>query len=73
MTSRVLPGHALQREGAPHDANGAPLTAYYYGRRGGEGRAKCQCGTLSEILDSARQRKQWHREVHKPEIREGES
>jgi hypothetical protein len=62
--------HTLRFEGAPHDDKGFRITIgrFPYGV-GGEGRAKCSCGALSEVLPSANRRRSWHRSVHKAEIR----
>jgi hypothetical protein len=62
----IVPGHGLVSEGLPHDDEGYPLIRNGFSH-GGTGRAKCSCGTLSEILDSANKRKQWHRD-HKNQI-----
>lgn len=55
-----VPGHGLRSEGAPHDDQGAPILLGIYLHRGGEGRAKCSCGVLSEPLPSSYARKRWH-------------
>lgn len=60
-----LAGHALVSEGAAHDDAGRAL--WVDGRRSGPGRGKCECGTLSDRLASARQRQQWH-QAHKAEV-----
>lgn len=62
----IVPGHGLVSEGLPHDEKGEALIRNGFSH-GGTGRAKCSCGTLSEILDSANKRKQWHRD-HKNQI-----
>jgi hypothetical protein len=56
-------GHALRFEGAPHDDEGNRIHRgrFPYGV-GGEGRAKCACGQMSDVLPSAYQRKEWYRE-----------
>ena len=61
-------GHWLMNEGAPHDDDGVRMKATL-GRwsTSGEGRAKCSCGELSEVLPSGSRRQQWHRE-HKAEV-----
>lgn len=65
---RVVKGHGLWCEGAPHDENGKRiLHGRGYQGVGGEGRAACRCGALSEVLPSAYKRKQWHA-VHKAEV-----
>lgn len=62
--------HGLLFEGAPHDEKGHRIV---YGRAGsyqgvgGEGRGKCRCGKLSEVLPSAYKRKAWHK-LHKAEV-----
>lgn len=66
--SNLVKGHTLCYEGAPHNEHGDVDIAWGgYISRGGEGRAKCSCGQLSEVLPSAKQRQQWHRE-HKAEV-----
>lgn len=59
-----LAGHGLIREGWPFISRN--IEALY---RTGPGMAKCECGTLSEVLPSTNARKDWHRK-HKQEIRE---
>lgn len=53
--------HTLRDEGAPHDEKGdrVKIGRAPYGV-GGEGRAKCSCGWLSEVLTSSRQRRGAH-------------
>lgn len=63
----LLKGHALRSEGAAYDDRGKPMR-----HDTGVGRAKCECGELSEHLPSRGQRKAWHRR-HKDAIRGGES
>lgn len=61
----TLQSHGLRFEGAPHDEAGNRITRGFGPPGiGGSGRAKCGCGTLSPVLPSAYQRKQWHR-AHK--------
>lgn len=62
--SRVA-GHALLREGAVYDNNGH--LPYGLVIRSGPGRAKCECGELSEVLPSGAARRRWHK-VHKTEV-----
>jgi hypothetical protein len=62
-----LKGHNLIGEGAPFNEFGARKGTSWV-RTSGVGRAKCSCGALSDELDSANKRKQWHRD-HKAEIR----
>lgn len=70
-----LIGHALYREGAPCDDDGNSIATQVpgftkpYELRGGEGRASCSCGAVSEILPSSYKRRLWHRD-HKDEIRQ---
>lgn len=61
-----LTGHELIFEGAPHDAQGRRIG---FSGTGGEGRGRCSCGALSEVLASSTKRRGWHRDVHKAEIR----
>jgi hypothetical protein len=64
--SAFLSQHGLVGEGAPMNDHG-----YRIGRlnsTSGSGRARCACGELSSIFDSAAKRKAWHRE-HKDSIR----
>jgi len=60
---RFIVGHGLQHEGAPHDTAGRSMARY----QGRKGRAKCRCGTLSDVLSSNGARKRWHRE-HKAAV-----
>jgi len=62
-----LVGHGLRNEGAAYDDRGYPLDAGGYVVRSGPGRAKCECGELSEVLPSTSARKAWHRQ-HKAEV-----
>lgn len=57
----LVSGHTLRYEGQPFDGNGKKL----HGVR--EGRGKCSCGALSDVLDSNNKRKRWHAE-HKAEV-----
>ena len=69
MSARV-PGHTLVAEGAPHvvDETKRVVRAYNsWGGIGGYGRGLCSCGAMSDLLDSAHQRKKWHR-AHKAEV-----
>lgn len=59
----LLKGHALLYEGAAYDDRGKPMR---YDT--GIGRAKCECGEMSDQLPSRNQRKDWHR-AHKDAIR----
>lgn len=60
----LVKGHSLLDEGAPFDQRG---TRRDPDARGGLGYAKCSCGAMSPYLHSDRQRKAWHRDVHKPQ------
>ena len=75
-TSTRLPGHGLLSEGLPYehrqgDENDAPS----WHRTGWEqryvGHGVCSCGASSPVLESDGARKRWHRDVHKPEVRNG--
>lgn len=67
----LVPGHTLAYEGAAHNEHGHVIVGYTgYIHRGGKGRGKCSCGEMSEVLDSGKQRQQWHRD-HKAQIRAG--
>ena len=69
MGERVR-GHSLVNEGAPfafNESGGINRVGTGVGI-GGYGRGLCSCGAHSELLDSAYQRKQWHR-AHKEEMR----
>lgn len=59
-----IPGHALQHEGAAHVVNERQQVVRVRHRYG---RGLCECGELSGMLDSGRQRKQWHRD-HKASL-----
>lgn len=62
--------HTLRFEGAPHDDQGNRITTNLFGIGvGGEGRAKCSCGALSEVLPSANKRRSWHRTHKVKELR----
>lgn len=62
MSAR-LHGHALWGEGAPHKDNGIRIW-----HMPAKGRGKCECGDLSEVLETNADRKRWHR-AHKDEVR----
>lgn len=66
----ALRGHGLQAEGAPHDEDGDRIhgSGSRFLGSSGEGRAKCACGELSEVLASAAERRRWHN-AHKDEVR----
>lgn len=65
-----IPGHGLAREGYPHDESGNVLSNDLGKvRTSGFGQAKCSCGELSPRLSSTVARKEWHRDVHKPQFR----
>lgn len=66
-----LRGHALQSEGRPYRPGDEsyPWVRVNSVRGGGTGVALCECGVTSEVLESDNARKRWHRDVHKPEIR----
>lgn len=69
MTTQRVTGHTLRNGGAPHVVSETGQTVRVwngYGGVGGYGRGLCSCGALSDLLDSAHQRKKWHRE-HKAE------
>jgi hypothetical protein len=73
-TSTRLPGNGLLSEGLPFewhqgDEEDAP-SWHRTGRWVHVGHAVCSCGEASpEPLETNGQRKRWHREVHKPEVR----
>ncbi len=68
--STRLAGHALWSEGWPVEATPGHGEGWRPGRRSADvGRALCECGEMSPVLDSVNERKRWHREIHKPEIR----
>ena len=66
-----LAGHGLRSEGAPFLMNErgewSRVVTYSYASVTGMGRGLCECGAFSVILDSAHQRKKWHR-LHKVEV-----
>ena len=68
MTTSRVSGHALLNEGAAFDDDGKrkEFGRFYGLNTSGEGRAKCSCGELSEVLPSATKRRAWHRQ-HKSE------
>lgn len=60
-------GHALRNEGAPFvvSETGDVVRVHLgYGGVGGFGRGVCTCGEMSDLLDSAGQRRRWHK-AHK--------
>lgn len=63
---RRVAGHSLLAEGAAFDDDGERIS---WNTTGGEGRAKCSCGALSEPLVSGIKRRDWHNE-HKEGLRE---
>ena len=64
--SNQVHGHTLRSEGAPHREDRSRIG---WNGTAGKGRGLCSCGALSDVLPSASQRKQWHRE-HKQTIRD---
>lgn len=56
-------GHALRNEGAAYYDNGSQIS---YGDRS-VGRAKCECGEMSEVLPSGAARRRWHAQ-HKLDV-----
>lgn len=56
----LVPGHTLVGKGRPYDENGDGLS--WSSSPVGEGRAKCECGWLSPVLASVRDRKLYHYE-----------
>lgn len=75
MAAQIVTGHGLLNEGAPHDENGNRIWSHgFIGGTSGQGRAKCSCGEMSDVLPSGQKRKAWHRE-HKASIigQDGES
>ena len=65
---RAIKGHGLAGEGAPHDAEGKRIFKDIWSvGTGGEGRGKCSCGELSEVLPSGGARKRWHK-THKENL-----
>ena len=64
MTDNRVKGHTLVGEGWPLNYRGDRLYTT------SQGHARCSCGLASGLLQTNRQRKQWHRE-HKDAIRAG--
>lgn len=56
-------GHALWHEGAAYYDDGSRIV---YGDRSA-GRAKCECGEMSEALPSGAARRRWHAQ-HKLDV-----
>lgn len=54
-------GHGLVAEGAPHDDAGRRISGIR-AATSGPGRGRCQCGALSDTLESTAARRSWHRE-----------
>lgn len=71
-SARRLTGHGLRSEGAPFERREGRWSHVHRGivRSSGTGRALCECGATSGVLDSGNARKAWHRE-HKAEVRAG--
>lgn len=65
MSDRV-PGHGLRAEGAAFTDLGERVRSQ---GTGGVGRARCECGSTSDILGSGLARQRWHR-WHKAEAAE---
>ncbi|KQO98687.1 hypothetical protein [Leifsonia sp. Leaf264] len=63
-------GHGLANEGAPFDMNADRISSGLFGGTSGTGRAKCACGQLSDVYQSAYQRRAWHRQ-HKADVAAG--
>ena len=64
-----LSGHGLWSEGWPVEADQVSNQGWRPGRyRADVGRGLCECGEMSEVLDSASQRKAWHK-THKEQVR----
>lgn len=64
MSGERVPGHTLRFEGAPHvvtETGQVERVWNSWGGIGGYGRGLCSCGEMSDLLDSAHQRKAWHR------------
>lgn len=68
VTTRRVHLHALLNEGAAFDDDGERKTfdRFVLGTAG-EGRAKCSCGEMSDVLSSSTKRKAWHRQ-HKTDV-----
>lgn len=67
--STRLSGHGLWSEGWPVEATPGHGQGWrQMSRRSGPGRALCECGEMSPVLESANQRKRWHKE-HKEQVR----
>lgn len=65
VASGRLAGHTLRNEGAPFVVSETGTTVRVwndYGGIGGYGRGLCSCGEMSDLFDSAHQRKRWHSE-----------
>ena len=68
--STRLSGHALWSEGWPVEATPGHSPGWRsLSHRSDAGRALCECGEMSPVLDSVNKRKRWHREVHKEQVR----
>lgn len=69
-----LPGHMLRAEGKPFlwssDIRRWIRANAIRGADSKEGVALCSCGTASQELCSDAERKRWHRDVHKPQMRQ---
>lgn len=65
-TLRVA-GHGLLHEGWPYTDSGIRQYRRWY-----SGRGKCECGAMSEPVESIAARKRWHREHKEAMIRDGD-
>lgn len=73
VTTQRVSLHPLMNEGAAFDDDGNRKTfGLFVLGVAGEGRAKCFCGEMSEVLPSASQRKAWHRQ-HKADVSKKET
>ena len=70
MRRTNLRGHALRSSGKPYDLGGEEQDPWVRSHQTSHGVALCECGTASGWLESDAARKRWHRDVHKPEMRQ---
>lgn len=63
-------GHTLVGGGAPFTDQGNRVARDRHWGAGGQGRGRCSCGVLSEVLPTKAKRMRWHRE-HKAAVSTG--
>ena len=62
-----IKGHALLREGRAYDSTGRPIFREAWDEASNGGYGKCECGALSEHLETTAARRLWHKR-HKSDL-----